>query len=109
MVGCVENERERQLFALRKHLQFYSATLVDWQQALDDARREISRLTPAEAAEAAEEIDGIRDSVTEFNTLKEQVDAGWALYRRLTEAPDMPVPKAFSIAIAQLAAPNWLH
>ena len=83
MSGCTQDRESRSLAKLRQRLELYAAAIDEWQQALDEACAEIADLTPAQATEAADEIHQIERSRAELAALREQVDAGWALYRRL--------------------------
>ena len=87
MSSCIQDQNKQSLAQLRRRLETYSAALLEWRQVLDEANREIESLAPAEALEAAAEIDGIQQSYIEFETLKTQVEAGWALYQRLVKNP----------------------
>jgi len=87
MSSIALDHNKRALIQLRQRLEIYSETLVQWQQALDEADCEIEGLAASETLAAAAEIDGIQQSRIEFDALKTQVDAGWALYRRLSKNP----------------------
>ena len=107
MSSCTHDQNKRSLIQLRRRLEFYSATLVEWQQALAEADREIRDLTPSAALEAAEHIDAIRQSHDEYETLKRQVEDGWELYRQLSENPG--VATISTSAFAPLPVPTSLQ
>ena len=107
MSSCAQDQAERSLIKLRRRLEVYSATLVDWRLAIDQAAEQIAHLTPSEANEAADEIDEIRKSHIELKELKDQVDAGWALYRRLSENAE--ITECINIAMPECSLPASLH
>lgn len=98
MSSCTHDQNKYALHQLRHRLEVYSAALVEWQQALAEADREIDALAPTEAIEAAAEIDGIQQSYAEYETLKKQVEAGWDLYRQLSENPGVATLSANAFA-----------
>ncbi|MGI9480200.1 MAG: hypothetical protein ACR2PI_26090 [Hyphomicrobiaceae bacterium] len=107
MSSCTYDQNKCSLIQLRRRLEVYSAALVEWQQALADADREIRDLTPSAAIEAAAHIEGIQQSHDEYETLKRQVEAGWELYRQLSENPG--VATINTSAFAPLPLPTSLQ
>lgn len=107
MSSCAQDQAKRSLIKLRRRLEVYSATVVDWQLAIDQAAEQIAHLTPSQTNEAADEIDEIRKSHIELEEFKEQVDAGWALYQRLSENAD--IAECINIAIPECSLPASLH
>lgn len=99
MSGCTQDREARSLSRLRQRLELYAVTIEDWQQALDEASAEIAGLTAAEATEAADEIHQIETSRAELAALRKQVDAGWALYHRLSEKASRTPSAAPAVAL----------
>ena len=98
-----QNPSQDSLIQLRQSLEVYSKAILDWQEAIDEAGEQISHLTPLEAQAASKEIEQIRNSHAELKLVRQQVDDGWVLYRKLLEnaalldcinvaAPECPLP-----------------
>lgn len=107
MSSRAQDLAERSLTKLRQRLEVYSTALVDWQQAIDQATAEIADLSPSQADEAAGEINEVRKSHIELLELKEQVDAGWALYQKLSENAE--ISECINIAMPEYALPASLN
>ena len=107
MSSCGQIPSQDSLIKLRQRLEVYSEVLLDWQDAIDEATDQISHLTPLEAEAASDEIEQIRNSHCELKQLRQQVDDGWALYRKLSENAE--ISKYINFVIPEVALPASLH